>query len=191
MVVVFACATLCDMNPTPLYHFRKTRKQRAWLFINMALMCWLYMAGVWFFEPLVGKVMPAVTGLIMLTAFAVASVVLLALAWWLRCHPAVYEAMVTTQRLRIDYPGSQQWSFDVSLADIKRFEHRKTLSHAGSGIARSGVLLRDGTFHPIPMNYGNNINKMYRAVKQVRPQVTFPRRVNTRVEGLLERDYTD
>ena len=179
------------MHSETLYHFRKTRKQHAAKFINMALMCWLYMAGIEFFDSVLGKAPPPETKLIMLVAFALASAILLAVAWWLRGHPAVYEAQINAQRFRISYPGSEQWSFDVPVSDIKRFEHRKTLSHAGSGIVRSGVLMCDGTFHSIPMNYGNNINKMYRAVKKVRPDVTFPSRVNTRVEGFLERDYDD
>lgn len=174
-----------------LYHFRKSRKQRSWLFINMALMCCLYMAAIVISERFVTTPLADQTKTIMLAGFASASVVLLVIAWWLRRHPAVYEALITTERFRVHYPGSKQWSFDLPVVDIKRFEHRQTLSHAGSGIVSIGVLTFDGVFHPIPMNYGNNINKMYRAVKKVRPDVTFPSRVNTRVEGILERDYAD
>ncbi len=89
------------------------------------------------------------------------------------------------------YPGSTMWSFDIKISDIKRFEHRNTLSHAGKGIGESGALLNDGSFHEISMNYGNNINDMYEAVKTINPNVTFPKKVNKKVFGPLDKNYDE
>ena len=103
----------------------------------------------------------------------------------------------------MDYPGSAQWSFDVDINDIKRFEHRNTLSHAGKGIPKVGILMNDGTFHQISLNYFNGTGKwsdlidggavgdMCRAIQQIRPEVNYSKKTNMRVEGLLERDYRD
>lgn len=86
------------------------------------------------------------------------------------------------------YPGSQMWSFGIKVSDIRKFEHRNTLSHPGSGTGKSGVLLKDGSFYDVSMGYGSNLNKMYVAIKEVNAEVTLPKKVNLKVEGPLARD---
>jgi hypothetical protein len=86
---------------------------------------------------------------------------------------------------------------------LHNFEHRNTLSHAGKGIPKVGILMNDGTFHQISLNYFNRTGKwsdlidggavgdMCRAIQQVRPEVNYPKTTNVRVKELLERDYRD
>jgi hypothetical protein len=92
-------------------------------------------------------------------------------ARWLKKHPATYEATISKERFKIIYPGSTKWSFDIKISDIKRFEHRNTLSHAGKGIGKTGVLLLNGKFYEICGNYGPNINKMHAVIRTIRPEV--------------------
>ena len=122
-------------------------------------------------------------GLVSLPIFIVAS--------WLRANPATYEATITKERFVVLYPDSEQWSFNVKITDIKRFENRNTLSPGGKGIGQSGILMNDGTFHEISMNYQNNINKMHKAIQSVCPEVEYPKQINTQVTGFLNRRYQD
>lgn len=69
---------------------------------------------------------------------------------------------------------------------------RQVTSVEDEGITDLGILLKDGTFHHLSMNYRNNINKMYEAVKSVNPNVSFPKKTNKRVEhGPFKKDYDD
>lgn len=160
-------------------------------YINMAVACWVYIAGLYGYEFFAQASLPDDFRSASVTGLSVVSVILFYIAWWHRTHPAVYEAMITKERFVVSYPNVPQWSFDIRIGDIKRFESRNTLSHAGEGIMQHGILLKDGTFHHISMNYGNNINEMYRAVHSVNPEVTFPKRVNLKVFGPLARDYRE
>jgi hypothetical protein len=179
------------MTERVLYHHRKTRAQRSWIFFNMAVCCWLYIGGIFAYQHFGERPLPEDFIQVGVPAFVLASLVLLGVFMWLRKHPAVYEAIVTQERFSVHYPGSRQWSFDVAIEDIRRFEHCNTLSHAGKGIGQTGVLMKDGTFHQISMNYGNSVNDMFRAVKQANPDVTYPKKENLRVEGFLAKDYDD
>ena len=177
------------MVPEAIFHFKKSRKQQSKIFINMGVACLVYIIGLYGYEHFLNKTVSENFRNIYIAAFSISSAILFYIAWWLRTHPASYEATITTDRFIVNYPGSTKWSFDVKVSDIKRFEHRNTLSHAGKGIGASGILLNDGTFHEICMNYGNNINKMYEAVKSINPNVTFPKTVNKKVSGPLSKDY--
>jgi len=178
------------MTDQVLYFFSKTRKQRSKLYIRMGLFCWVYVIGLLLYEEFGDKPVPDDLHLAMVIAFPVASAILFLVAWWHIRNPATYRAMITPERFTIEYPNSESWSFDVNVADIKRFEYRQTLSHAGKGIMNHGILMKDGSVHNSSRNYGNHINEMYEAVKSVSPEVTFPSRVNKRVQGLgLDRDY--
>ena len=126
----------------------------------MALMCLVYIGSIFAYEFYTSQSIPKDLKSTMLIVFSIACVILFYTAWWFRTQPAVYEAIVTTKRFIINYPGSEQWSFDIVISDIKHFEHRNTLSHAGNGIGRSGTLLHDGSFHEICMYYGCSINKL-------------------------------
>jgi hypothetical protein len=177
------------MKADVVYCYKKSRKKQSRTFLNMALLCLIYIAAIYGYEYWFGKTFPEDLRSICIIAFSIASIILFYVTWWLRTHPATYDAIITAERFVINYPGSSQWSFDIKVSDIKRFEHRNTLSHAGSGISKSGVLLNDGSFHEICMNYGGNINKMYKAIKSVNSNVVFPKRLNKKVYGPIEKDY--
>ena len=178
------------MTSAPIYHFKKSRRQHARLFIRMGLFCWIYVAALFFYEGFTQKSVPEDMRLALLVAFPIASMVLFLIAWWLIAHPADYEATITREKFIVRYPNTENWSFSVNIADIKRFENRQELTHAGSGIMQHGILLKDGRFFHISMNYGNSIGDMYKAVKSVNPEVTFPSKVNKKVSGLgVSKDY--
>lgn len=111
------------------------------------------------------------------------------IAIWSIKNPATYEATITYERFIIKYPGSETWSFDVAIKDIKRIEHRQTHSHDGKGIAQSGILLNDGTLHQISINYQNDINKMHKAAQSIHPAVNFSSKDNTKFMELINKDY--
>ena len=187
-----------------LYEITRTRKQLSALPVRMGAMCWVYILGFYLYDTYTGN-NSFFTGdsKLIISVFIGASVILFFVAWWQRKNPATYHALITTTRFKVDYPGSAQWSFDVDINDIKRFEHRNTLSHAGKGIPKVGILMNDGTFHQISLNYFNGTGKwsdlidggavgdMCRAIQVVRPEVKYPKTTNMRVDGLLERDYED
>jgi hypothetical protein len=172
-----------------IYHYKKSRKQRSLIFINMGIMCLVYIAGIHSFEYFFNKTIPEDTRNIGTIVLFISSMILFNVARWLRNNPATYEAIITTKSFTIIYPNSKIWSFKVLISDIKRFEHRNTLSHAGSGIGSSGILLNDGSFQEISMNYGNYISKMHKAVQSVREEVDFPKKVNQKITGPINKDY--
>lgn len=187
-----------------LYQVKRTRNQKAQVLINMGLACLFYVAAFYAYEWYTDSVLIAGTDRLLVdVSLAGASIILFAFAFWSRRNPATYSAIITSTRFKIDYPGSKQWSFDVAIDDIKRFESRATISHAGSGIVKTGVLLKDNTFHHICLNYfngtgsfrdlfgGGPIADMYKAVKQINPSVSFPKTLNKKVEGFLKRDYEE
>jgi len=76
------------------------------------------------------------------------------------------------------------------LEDIERFESRTTTSHAGRAPADTGIVMKDGSFHCICMNYGNNIGEMHKVVQSVHPSVLFPKKLNNRfVAGKVIKDH--
>lgn len=178
------------MTEQILYQYIKTRAERSKLFICMGLFCWVYVAILLLYEKYGSKPVPHDLRLAMLIVFPVASVILFLIALWHRRNPATYRAIITPERFTVEYPGADAWSFSVRVADIKRFENRQTLGHAGKGIVQHGLLMEDGSFHHITMNYGNSIRDMYKAVASVKPEVTFPYKVNLKTRGLgLDKDY--
>ena len=172
-----------------IYYYKRDRKQRSRIFINMGVACLVYIAGLYGYEFYSERLVSEQIRTIYISVFSISSAILFYIAMWHRKHPAVYEAYITTERFVVSYPESSKWSFDIRIADIKRFEHRNTLSAAGSGIGQSGVLLNNGKFHEISMNYGNNIKEMYQAIKTINPQITFPHTVNKKISGPITKDY--
>lgn len=157
----------------------------------MAITCLFYMGCIYFYNHY-SNFTPLPSDLVQVSyiAFSCASIILFYIAFWHWRNPAEYEAFITNEKFVVNYPESEQWSFEVKIKDIKRFEHRNSLSHAGKGISRSGVLLHDGTFHEISMNYGNRIKDMYLAVKKVNPKINFSSKVNLKVKGpLIDKEY--
>lgn len=186
-----ALAKEAPVNDEVIYHYRKTRRQQSKLFIRMGLFCWLYIAGLYIYESISGKGVPEDFRSIAIISLSIASIVLFLIAWWHLSHPATYEALITRERFTVDYPNHPPWSFNVRVADIERFENRRELTHAGEGEVQQGILLKDGRFFYVSMNYGNRIGEMYKAVRSVNPDVTYPTKVNVKAHGLgIKRDYS-
>lgn len=157
-----------------IYHYKKDRKKQSLLYIRMAVACLLYIAGLYGYEWLMDDLVSTEFKLQWILIFLLASLVLFAVAWWHRRNPATYEATITRERFVVDYPSYPDWSFDISIADIERFEYRQSIGQAGRGVLQHGVLLKNGDFHHISMNYGNSLNKMYKAIQSINPEITFP-----------------
>jgi len=177
------------MHSKPIYHYTKTRKQTSLTYIRMGIACWFYIAGLFAYETLFNKTVAHDFKSYWIIGFSTASLLLFYIAWWHRKNPATYEATITKERFIVNYPFYQDWSFDISIADIKCFEYRRTLGHAGSGRLEHGILMKDGSFHYLSKNYGNNLKHMFEAVKSINPEVTFPSKVNIQTFGFLGKDH--
>jgi hypothetical protein len=163
------------MKNNRIYHYKMNRKKRSRLFIRMGFTCLVYIAGLYVYETYSERVVSENFRSIYIYLFSFCSLVLFYIAWWHLKNPAIYEAIITPQRFIVRYPDSPQWSFDVSISDIERFEYRQLDSHTGRGI-----VMKSGEFHKIVMNYGNSVNKMHAAIKGTNPDVTFFKEINKR-----------
>ncbi|WP_019529379.1 hypothetical protein [Dasania marina] len=67
----------------------------------------------------------------------------------------------------------------MNVADIKRIEHRQTHASGGKSIVRTGALMKNRDFHQISMNYGNNVNEMFKVLQSINPEITFPKTIKT------------
>jgi len=177
------------MEDDVIYHYKNNRKQQSKTFIRMGVVCWIYLAGLYGYEHFFNEIVSDQFRSTLIGTFSTSSVIMFYVAWWHISHPATYQATITKDRFIVDYPAVADWSFDIKVADIKRFENRNTHSHAGEGIMQHGVLLKDGSFHHISMNYGNNINKMHKIIKSINPDIHFPKKVNVKAFGLFPKDY--
>ena len=169
------------MRNTDLYHYRMDRKKRSTLFVRMALACLAYVAGLYAYELFSGKIVAENFRSIYIYSLSLTSLVLFYIAWWHLKNPATYEAIITEHRFIVRYPESSQWSFDVRISDIEKFEHRQLHSSAGKGLAECGIVMKNGEFHEIVMNYGNRVNKMHAAIKKIDPDIAFSKKVNRSV----------
>lgn len=176
------------MKNNRIYHYKMNRKKRSTLFIRMGLACLAYIAGLYVYEIYSGQMVSENFRSIYIFSFSFCSLVLFYIAWWHLKNPAIYEAIITPQRFIVRYPDSLQWSFDVSISDIERFEYRQLYSHTGRGIAECGIVMKNGNFHKIVMNYGNNVNKMHASIKSINPDVTFFKKVNKRYSFQLSKN---
>ena len=178
------------MDTEAIYHFKKTRRQQSRLYFRMAGMCWFYLLCLFGYEFYLAEPVAEDLRLAMYWGFSIASFVLVLIGWWHLERPGYFEVTLTRETLKVHYPDSENWSFECRVEDIKRFEHRRKRDHAGKSPLESGVLLKDGNFHHISMNYGNSLKDIFKAVKSINPEVTFPSSVNTRYEGLgFDKDY--
>lgn len=168
------------MQKNFIYHYKMNRKKRSMLFIRMGLACLAYIAGLYGYELYTGQVVIENFRSIYIYSFSVSSLVLFYIAWWHLKNPASYQAIITPQRFIIEYPGSAQWSFDVKISDINRFEYRQSYSPTGRGFVDCGIVLNNGDFHEIVMNYGNRINKMHAVIQGIRPDISFSKTINKR-----------
>ena len=98
------------MSEVNTYHYKKSRKQRAIIFINMAVFCLIYIAGLYGYEYYYQEPVSENTRSIFIISFALASAILFYAAYWHFINPANYEAYVNKERFVIDYPGSSHWS---------------------------------------------------------------------------------
>ena len=158
------------MTEKILYHYRVNRKQRAKIFINMSGMSLFYIAVIFALEPLFNITVETDIKFGLTAAFSVSTIVLLAIVIWLYRNPATYEATITETSFTVFYPYQTTWSFKVHIEDISHFEYRS--SHS-SNHSSAGIVLKDGQYLPISMNYGNSVNKMYAAVKTLKPELEF------------------
>ena len=173
-----------------IYHFKKSRKQRAPLFFRGTFIFLLYIAGMLAYEHYTGERLPEDLRLACLWGFSIAGLGSSLVGWWHLKNPGVFEIKLTREQLTVHYPGCEAWSFACDPGEIVRFEHRRRHNHAGKSPLESGILLKDGSFHHISMNYGNNLKHLFKAVQSIYPDVTFPKTVNTKYQGLgLDRDY--
>ena len=160
-----------------VYHYKMSRRKRSRLYINMSVACLLYIAGLFIYEGYSGEVVPSDFKYIWIGAFSFITALLSWATVWHLLNPGVYEANITFERFSVIYPEYPRWSFDISVSDILRFEYRQSRSHAGKSAASPGILMKNGDFHYVSMNYGNSINKMHKAILKVRPDIKFIKRV--------------
>ncbi|WP_339673511.1 hypothetical protein [Dasania marina] len=138
-----------------------------------------YIAALYWVEYYTDFTVPEDFHTIAVIAFSLASLILFYIAWWHIKHPATYEAYITSKELSVSYPESLSWSFKVNVADIKRIEHRQTHASGGKSIVRTGALMKNRDFHQISMNYGNNVNEMFKALQSINPEITFSKTIKT------------
>jgi hypothetical protein len=79
----------------------------------------------------------------------------------------------------VSYPEVELWSFKVNIEDINKIEQRQNHSSGGKSILNVGVVMNNSDFHKISMNYGNSVNKMFKILKSIKPEITFPKTVKT------------
>ncbi len=180
------------MSETTIYRYTRSRRQKAIKLLLAALVCWGYIGAGLFYESMSGKLLPADLKLWSGIGFGIASVVLLLASLWCFRHPGEYLAEVTNERFRVQHPGWDGWCFDVAIAEIRRFEYRQSHGPGGEGVMQHGALLHNGEFHHVNQNYGVDLKKLYNAVRQVNPDVSFLSTLNRRFAGgPIERDYRD
>lgn len=167
------------MKENYLYHFKKTRKQRANLFIKMGLASLIYIVVLYLVEHYLDIKVTTDTHNIIVLGFVVVALIMFYIAWWHIKNPATYEVYITTDEFSISYPESEFWSFKVNIEDIEKIEQRQTHSSGGRSIIKTGLVMKNGEFHNISMNYGNSINKMFKVLKSLNPKLSFPKKVNT------------
>ncbi|MAF97234.1 MAG: hypothetical protein CMH26_01205 [Micavibrio sp.] len=177
------------MLKTPLYEYEKSLKQRAIIFFNMCAMSLLYLAGIVGYDIYKPGAMPEDLVFWSKIIFSIAAIITLIIGIKARKSDKIYRAIVTTDRLIIEYPDVEQWSFDLPLKDIKRFEKRQALGGGGPGIIHDGILMKDGTYHEISVNYGVSIGKMLKAVQRIHPDIEQRKTINKSAPGI--KDYDD
>ncbi len=166
-----------SMTEEYLYHFKKTRKKRANLFIRMGVGCLVYIAILY----LVGNFtdVPKNIHSIILIVLSLSSALLFYIAWWHIKNPATYEAYITNKTLSVSYPENESWTFKVPIEDIEKIEQRQNHSSGGKTILKVGIVMKNSDFHEIVMDYGNSVNKMFKILNSINPEITFPKNVKT------------
>ena len=154
-----------------VYRYRMSRAQVA---LRLAIGC--VVAWLWLGLALRLGVSPEAEGVRWGAAgLGVVTAILLAVALWNLLHPGTFEAIVSTDRLIVRYPGETTLSFDVAIDDISHIELRTQGSYAGSRDARHYVVLRDGQRLLLTSNYWNSVGRIHRALRSVRPGIEYRR----------------
>lgn len=164
---------------TEYYSYIKSRKQRSKLFIRMAVAALFYILILYLVESFTTIIITNDVHNIILGVLISSTIILLYIAWWHIKNPATYKATITSKEFSIAYPEVATWSFCVNIVDIIKIENRQTHSSGGKSIMDTGVLMRNGDFHKISINYGNDINQMFKALKTINPSITFPKVVKS------------
>jgi hypothetical protein len=145
----------------------------------MGVFSLMYIPALYLVESYTNIHIPAQTHDIFVTALSIAASILFYIAWWHLKNPAVYEAYISKDEFSVVYPGSKMWSFKVQVKDIEKIEHRQSHGGGGKSIVDTGLVMKDGQFHKISMNYGNNVNKMHKVLKSINPEIEFPYTIKT------------
>ncbi len=167
------------MKEEYLYSYNKSRKQRSKLFIRMGIASLFYIAVLYVVESFTKVNISNHLHIIILGILVLTAVILFYIAWWHIKNPATYKVTITSKELSISYPEVSSWGFCVNVFDIEKIENRQTHSGGGRSIINTGVVMKNGDFHEISMNYGNSINKMFKVLKSINPSITFPKMVKT------------
>lgn len=167
------------MKEEYLYSYIKSRKQRSKLFIRMGVISLFYIGILFAVESFTKVNISNNLHNIILSILVLTSVILFYIAWWHIKNPATYKATITSKELSVSYPEVSSWSFCVNIFDIEKIENRQTHSGGGRSIMNTGVVMKNGDFHEISMDYGNSINKMFKVLKSINPDITFPKTVKT------------
>ena len=167
------------MKKKYLYKYIKTRKQRSKLFIRMGLGSLFYIVILHLVKSFSEINITSSTYNIIVGVLTLSALVLFYIAWWHIKNPANYSATITSKELSISYEEVPTLSFCINIADIERIENRNVSSGGGQLMVNTGVLMSNGDFHVISMNYGNNIDNMFKVLKSINPSITFSKSVKT------------
>jgi hypothetical protein len=171
------------MQSEYIYHYIKTRAQRSVLFFTMSASCAFYAAGLFLFERLADKNISSEFKFYWVLGWTLIGLILCSVGVWHLLNPATYEATITSKQIKVSYPFSESLSFSLALDDIERFEYRVPVGPGGQGIARCGILTKSGEFHCISMNYGNSVNKMYKAIISIKSGIPFYKKTDGKGRG--------
>ena len=166
------------MANAPLYHFKKTYKQQAKIFRNMAVMSLIYLIAIYGYDHYAPDTIPEDLLFWTTLIFPIAAIILFGITIKMNRSKGVYRASVTQDQVIIDYPSSDHWSFEIDIKDIKRFEQRQPHGPGGKGILSVGILLHDGQYKEIGVNFGVNVKAMFKAVQSIKPDVTYSKSIN-------------
>lgn len=161
-----------------VFEYSRTSAQQAKIFLRISIMMLVY-CGIFQWVTLKGVIdLPGRDSLIISLALGASGVVAFIVFLFMRRRKKTFSAFVTKEIVSIDYPDVPEWSFEIPINDIKAFGYRRISGSGGSMSADAGIYTNDGRFHHVSMNYQMSVGKLYKAVKSVRPEIPFPKRVN-------------
>jgi len=162
-----------------LYHYKMSRKKRSSLFVRMGVVSLAYIVILHLVEHFTDIIVPSDIHTIIVVVFSLATVMLFHAAWWHIKNGATYEAYITSTEFSVYYPGVASWSFKVKVDEIDKIEQRQNRSSGGKSILNIGILMKNGEFHKISMNYENRVSNMFKVLKSINPKITYPKTIKT------------